>query len=59
MSILGFIVVGWLLLNAALFTALMVRRSHPAMRERLFRWVVDGERRRGPLRRAKAARRKA
>ena len=46
MSALSMIVGGWLLLNAGLLAALMLRRDQPALRDRLFRWVVDGERRR-------------
>jgi hypothetical protein len=39
---------GWVVLNAALFAALALRRDRPDVRERLFRWVLKGERRRGP-----------
>ena len=35
------IIVGWLLVNAVVFAALMLRRDQPALRDRLFRWVVD------------------
>jgi len=40
MSALSIIVGGWLLLNAVVFAALMLRRDRPALRDRLFRWVV-------------------
>jgi hypothetical protein len=40
MSIIG----GLLLVNAVVFAALMLRRDQPAMRDRLFLWVVDGTR---------------
>jgi hypothetical protein len=39
---------GWVVLNGVLFAALMLRRDRPDVRERLFRWVLKGERRRGP-----------
>jgi len=38
------IIVGWLLVNAVVFAALMLRRDRPALRNRLFLWVVDGRR---------------
>jgi hypothetical protein len=38
------IIVGWLLINAVAFAALMLRRDQPALRNRLFLWVVDGRR---------------
>ena len=44
MSALSIIVGGWLLLNAVVFAALMLRRDRPALRNRLFLWVVDGRR---------------
>ena len=45
MSTWSILVEGWLVLNATLFAALMLRRNHPALRDRLFRWVIDGRRR--------------
>jgi hypothetical protein len=44
MSALSIIVGGWFLLNAVIFAALMLRRDQPAVRDRLFRLVVDGRR---------------
>ena len=44
MSALSIIVGGWLLLNAVVFAALMLRHDQPALRDRLFRLVVDGRR---------------
>ena len=44
MSALGIMVGGWLLLNAVVFAALMLRRDQPARRDRLFLWVVYGRR---------------
>ena len=43
MSALRIIVGGWLVLNAVVFAALMLRRGRPALRDRLFRWMVDDE----------------
>jgi len=40
MSALHIIVAGWLVLNAVVVVALMSRRGRPALRDRLFRWVV-------------------
>jgi hypothetical protein len=50
MSVLSTAVICWIGLNAALAAALLVRRSRPALQERLFRWVMQGEtkRRSGP-----------
>jgi hypothetical protein len=42
MSALYIIVGGWLVLNGAAFAALM-RHGRPALRDRLFRWVVGNE----------------
>ena len=47
-SALTVIIGSWLALNLALATALMLRRSRPKMRERLFRWVVGDRERREP-----------
>ena len=47
MSALSIIVGGWLLLNAVVFAALMLRRDRPVLRDRLFLWVVDGRREAG------------
>jgi len=44
MSALSIIVGGWLLLNAVVIAALMLRRDRPVLRDRLFLWVVDGRR---------------
>ena len=44
MSALSIIVGGWFLLNAVVFAALMLRRDRPALRDRLFLWVVNGRR---------------
>ena len=38
------IIGGLLLVNAVVFAALMLRRDQPALRDRLFLWVVDGRR---------------
>jgi len=43
MSALHIIVGWWLVLNAVVFAALMLRRGRPALRDRLFRWVVGNE----------------
>ena len=40
MSMIG----GLLLVNAVVFAALMLRRDQPALRDRLFLWVIDGRR---------------
>jgi hypothetical protein len=45
MSALTMIVGGWLGLNAAVFAALMLRRSRPEVRERLFKWAIGAPRR--------------
>jgi hypothetical protein len=42
MSVLGSMAIGWVTLNAAIFTALLCRRSRPQMRERLFKWTIQG-----------------
>jgi hypothetical protein len=42
MSVLSSIAIGWMTLNAALFTALLLRRPRPERRERLFKWVIHG-----------------
>jgi hypothetical protein len=41
MTGLSICVGGWLVLNAVVFAALMLRRNRPALKDRLFRWVVD------------------
>jgi hypothetical protein len=43
MSALSIIVGWWLLLNAVVFAALMLRRDRPVLRDRLFRWMVGDE----------------
>ncbi len=42
MSVLGIVAIGWVALNAAIFTALLLRRPRPELRERLFKWTVLG-----------------
>ena len=44
MTGLSICVGGWLVLNAVVFAALMLRRNRPAIRDRLFRWTVDSGR---------------
>jgi hypothetical protein len=51
MSVLGTIVIGWLALNVALFTGLLLRRPRPELRHKLFRWVVGGRPRHEPSQR--------
>jgi hypothetical protein len=36
---------GWVLLNAALFVALLLRRDRPEARAKLVAWVLKNERR--------------
>ena len=43
MSGLSIIVGGWLLLNAVVFAALMLRQDRSVLRDRLFRWAVGDE----------------
>jgi hypothetical protein len=43
-TIIG-IVGGWVLLNAALFIALLLRRDRPEARAKLLEWVLKGEHR--------------
>src|SRR6516162_2639157 len=43
MSSLSIIVGVWLLLNAVVFAALMLRQDRSVLRDRLFRWAVDHE----------------
>jgi hypothetical protein len=42
MSVLAIVAIGWGGLNAAIFATLMVRRPAPALRARMFGWVVGG-----------------
>jgi hypothetical protein len=42
MSLLGIAAVSWVALNAAIFTALLLRRPRPKLRERLFKWAIQG-----------------
>jgi hypothetical protein len=42
MSVLSIIAIGWVTLNAAVFTALLFRRRRPEFRERLFKWAIHG-----------------
>jgi hypothetical protein len=42
MSVLSIVAIGWVTLNAALFTALMFRRPRPELRESLFKWTIQG-----------------
>lgn len=46
MSVLSIAVGSWIGFNGAVFAGLMLRRDRPEVRERLFRWVVKGARRR-------------
>ena len=41
MTGLSICVGGWLVLNAVIFAALMLRRGRPVLRDQLFRWAVD------------------
>ena len=41
---MNMIVGGWLALNAVVFAALLLRRDQPALKNRLFLWVVAGRR---------------
>ena len=43
MSGLSIVVGGWLLLNAVVFAALMLRQDRSVLRDRLFRWAVGDE----------------
>ena len=49
------IVGGWVLLNAALFAALLLRRNRPEARAKLLEWVLKGERRPQQATQTKAA----
>jgi hypothetical protein len=42
MLVLSIVAIVWVTLNAALFTALLFRRSRPEFRERLFKWAIHG-----------------
>ena len=44
MTGLSICVGGWLVLNAVIFAALMLRRRRSVLTDRLFRWAVDGRR---------------
>jgi len=46
MSILGIVITCWLVLNAAVFVALLLRRPRPQLRSKLFRWIFQNEQRR-------------
>jgi hypothetical protein len=41
----AFVVGGWVLLNLAIFIALLLRRDRPEARAKLLDWVLKGERR--------------
>jgi hypothetical protein len=43
MSVLSTVILGWIALNGAVAGALLTRRSRPALREKLFQWVMRGE----------------
>ena len=43
MSAFSICVGGWLVLNAVVFAALMLRRDRPVLRDRLFLWAVDAQ----------------
>ena len=51
MSVLSTVVIGWLALNVALFTGLLLRRPPSELRHKLFRWVVGGRPRHEPSQR--------
>jgi hypothetical protein len=38
MSVLSTVLIGWLVLNGAVFAALLIRRPRPELRSRLFLW---------------------
>jgi hypothetical protein len=42
MSVLSGVAIGWVTLNAAFFTALMLRSPRLELRERLFKWAIRG-----------------
>jgi hypothetical protein len=48
MSALGWAIGGWLFFNVVLVVALLNRRSMPAVREKLFQWVIGEQRLRYP-----------
>jgi hypothetical protein len=43
MSVLIAGLTGWLVLNGAVFAALMLRRHQPELRSRLSRWVLQND----------------
>jgi hypothetical protein len=42
MSVLSSIAIGWVTLNAAVFTALLLRKPRPELRHRLYKWAIQG-----------------
>jgi len=42
MSVLSIVAIGWVTSNAAIVAALLVRRPAPALRARMFGWIVSG-----------------
>ena len=42
MSVLSTIGICWLGVNGALFAVLATRKARPALRDRLFNWVIQG-----------------
>ena len=46
MSVLGIVITCWLVLNAAVFVTLLLRRPRPQLRSKLFRWILQNEQRR-------------
>jgi hypothetical protein len=42
MSFLSIVAIGWVTLNASIFTALLLRRPRPELRQRLLKWAVQG-----------------
>jgi hypothetical protein len=46
MSVLSIVITCWLVLNAAVFAALLLRRPRPQLRSKLFRWILQSEHRR-------------
>ena len=43
MSVLSIVLTGWLVLNGAVFAALLFRRPRPGLRSRLFLWVLRSD----------------
>jgi hypothetical protein len=43
MSVLSTVLTGWLILNGAVFAAILFRRPRPELRSRLFLWVLRSD----------------